>query len=170
MPEAAEILTEALGRPIAFADTDRTGPAVQQGDGVDARVVRERRLQRRHRWPGTRVRPPTHEAPRLGTAPRAARWALKRENPRRDCMKAIRLLEFGGQLVFDDVPTPAIARDEVLVKVKSTTVNHVDLVKTSGAVRQIFPINLPWIPGHEISGVIKKIGVDYSAFMLGCAS
>ena len=39
-------------------------------------------------------------------------------------MKAIRLLEYGGQLVFDDVPAPAIARDEILVKVGSTTVNH----------------------------------------------
>ena len=29
-------------------------------------------------------------------------------------MKAVRLLEYGGQLVFDDVPTPTIARDEIL--------------------------------------------------------
>ena len=29
-------------------------------------VVRARRLQRRHHWPGTRVRPRAHEAPRLG--------------------------------------------------------------------------------------------------------
>jgi hypothetical protein len=28
-------------------------------------------------------------------------------------MKAVRLLEYGGQLVFNDVPTPTIARDEV---------------------------------------------------------
>jgi len=30
-------------------------------------------------------------------------------------MKAVRLLEYGGELVFDEVPTPAIARDEILV-------------------------------------------------------
>ena len=42
-------------------------------------------------------------------------------------MKAVRLLEYGGQLVFNDVPTPAIAPDEILVKVKSTAVNHLDL-------------------------------------------
>ena len=39
-------------------------------------------------------------------------------------MKAVRLLEYGGSLVFNDVPTPTIARDEILVKVKSTAVNH----------------------------------------------
>jgi hypothetical protein len=29
-------------------------------------------------------------------------------------------LEYGGQLVLDEVPTPTIARDEILVKIKST--------------------------------------------------
>jgi NADPH:quinone reductase-like Zn-dependent oxidoreductase len=48
-------------------------------------------------------------------------------------MKAVRLLEYGGQLVSDDVPAPAIAGDEILVKIKSTAVNHLDLVKASGA-------------------------------------
>jgi hypothetical protein len=28
-------------------------------------------------------------------------------------MKAVRLLEYGGQLVFNDVPTPTIAPDEI---------------------------------------------------------
>jgi NADPH:quinone reductase-like Zn-dependent oxidoreductase len=84
-------------------------------------------------------------------------------------MKAIRLLEYGGQLVFNDVPTPTIARDEVLVKVKSTAVNHLDLVKASGTVRQIFPINLPWIPGHEFSGFVERIGSDLTTYAQGDA-
>src|SRR5258708_4453506 len=112
---------------------------------------RARRLQRRHPRPGGRGRPRAPEAPPLGTPPRAT-------DSRRARMKAVRLLEFGGQLVFDDVPTPTIARDEILVKIKSTTVNHVDLVKASGTIRQIFPIDLPWIPGHEFSGVVEHVG------------
>jgi NADPH:quinone reductase-like Zn-dependent oxidoreductase len=84
-------------------------------------------------------------------------------------MKAVRLLEYGGQLVFNDVPTPTIARDEILVKIKSTTVNHVDLVKASGAVRQILPIDLPWIPGHECSGIVEQIGSDVAAYAPGDA-
>jgi NADPH:quinone reductase-like Zn-dependent oxidoreductase len=84
-------------------------------------------------------------------------------------MKAIRLLEFGGQLVFDDVPAPAIARDEVLVKIKSTAVNHIDLVKASGTLRQVLPIDLPWIPGHEFSGIIEQVGSDVAAYFPGDA-
>ena len=84
-------------------------------------------------------------------------------------MKAVRLLEYGGQLVFNDVPTPTIARDEILVKIKSTAVNHLDLVKASGAARQIFPLDLPWIPGHEFSGVVEQIGSDVTACAPGDA-
>src|SRR5690242_2994903 len=84
-------------------------------------------------------------------------------------MKAVRLLEYGGQLVFNDVPTPTIARDEMLVKIKSTAVNHLDLVEASGRARQILPIDLPWIPGHEFSGVVEQIGSDVAAWSPGDA-
>src|SRR5713226_2117378 len=84
-------------------------------------------------------------------------------------MKAVRLLEYGGPLVLDDVPTPTIARDEILVKIKSAAVNHLDLVKASGTARQILPIDLPWIPGHEFSGVVEQIGSDVTAYAPGDA-
>lgn len=84
-------------------------------------------------------------------------------------MKAVRLLEYGGQLVFNDVPTPTIARDEILVKIKSTAVNHLDLVKASGTARQILPIDLPWIPGHEFSGTVEQIGSDVAVYAPGDA-
>jgi NADPH:quinone reductase-like Zn-dependent oxidoreductase len=71
--------------------------------------------------------------------------------------------------VFNEVPAPAISRDEILVKVKSTAVNHIDLVKASGKVRQILPIDLPWIPGHEFSGVVEQIGSDVAAYAPGDA-
>ena len=84
-------------------------------------------------------------------------------------MKAVRLLEYGGQLVFNDVPTPTIARDEILVKIRSTAVNHLDLVEASGTARQILPIDLPRIPGHEFSGVVEQIGSDVEGWAPGDA-
>ena len=84
-------------------------------------------------------------------------------------MKAVRVLEYGGQLVFNEVPTPTIARDEILVKAKSAAVNHLDLVKASGMMRQMLPIDLPWIPGHEFSGVVEQIGSDVAEWAPGDA-
>jgi NADPH:quinone reductase-like Zn-dependent oxidoreductase len=84
-------------------------------------------------------------------------------------MQAVRLLEYGGQLAFNDVPAPTIARDEILVKIRSTAVNHLDLVEASGTARQVFPVDLPWIPGHEFSGVVEQIGSDVAACAPGDA-
>jgi len=84
-------------------------------------------------------------------------------------MKAVRLLEYGAQPVFTDVPTPVIARDEILVRVKSTAVNHIDLVKASGTIRQVLPIDLPWIPGHEFSGVVEHVGAAIASWAPGDA-
>lgn len=84
-------------------------------------------------------------------------------------MKAVSVLAYGGPLVFNDVPTPTIASDEILVKIRSTAVNHLDLVKASGTARQILPIDLPWIPGHEFSGVVEQIGGDVAAWAPGDA-
>jgi len=85
-------------------------------------------------------------------------------------MKAVRVVEWGGPLAFTDVPLPAIGRDEILVKVKCTAVNHLDLVKASGTATQIFPIDLPWIPGHEFSGIVEKSGSDVTAWAPGDAA
>jgi NADPH:quinone reductase-like Zn-dependent oxidoreductase len=84
-------------------------------------------------------------------------------------MKAVRLFQYGGNLVLDDAPTPPITQDQILVKIKSAAVNHVDLVEASGAARQIFPLNLPWIPGREFSGVVDQVGGDVTAFASGDA-
>ncbi len=84
-------------------------------------------------------------------------------------MKAIRLWEYGGQLMFNEVPKPVIARDEILVKVRSTAVNHLDLVESSGTLKQILPIDLPWIPGHEFSGIVEQVGSDVAMYAPGDA-
>src|SRR5579872_4682084 len=67
------------------------------------------------------------------------------------------------------LPTPTITRDEILVKIRSTAVNHLDLIEASGTARQVLPIDLPWIPGHEFSGVVEQIGSDVAAYAPGDA-
>jgi NADPH:quinone reductase-like Zn-dependent oxidoreductase len=84
-------------------------------------------------------------------------------------MKAIRLYEYGGKLTVADVTIPTVKEDEVLVKVKNTAVNHLDTVEASGFARAVFPIQLPWIPGHEFSGIVKETGKSVGSFKAGDA-
>ena len=50
-------------------------------------------------------------------------------------------------------------RDEILVKIRSTAVNHLDRVNAQGAARQILPIDLPLIPGHEFQGWSNRLAI-----------
>ena len=71
-------------------------------------------------------------------------------------MKAIRFHQHGGPevLKYEDVPDPVLRKDQVLVRVKSCALNHLDLF-----VREGVPgVPLPQIPGSDISGDIAEVG------------
>src|SRR5258707_12855625 len=59
-----------------------------------------------------------HGAASLNLAPCGDDWAELRG----DVMKAVRLWEYGGKLVFNEGPTPAIPSDEIRVQVRITAV------------------------------------------------
>lgn len=83
-------------------------------------------------------------------------------------MKAIILYEHGGpeKLTYKlDFPEPTIGADEVLVKVKSTGVNRVDLVVRDGYPGITIP--MPHIPGGDISGTVAQLGSNVQGFTVG---
>ena len=71
-------------------------------------------------------------------------------------MKAVRIHEFGGPEVlrYEDVSDPKPRKDQVLIRVKSCAMNHLDLW-----VRKGLPgVKLPHILGSDISGEIVEVG------------
>ena len=84
-------------------------------------------------------------------------------------MKAIVLKAYGGpeQLAYEEVPMPEAGPKQVVVRIKATSLNPVDLKRASGAMRQAFPVSFPFIPGGDFSGVIEQIGPQVSALRVG---
>ncbi len=73
-------------------------------------------------------------------------------------MKAIRIHQHGdpGVLRIDNLDVPAIKGNEVLIKIKSAALNHLDLW-----VRKGLPgISLPIIMGSDGAGIIESVGND----------
>jgi len=71
-------------------------------------------------------------------------------------MKAIRIHEQGGVevLQIEDLPIPEIESDEVLIRVKTAALNHLDLW-----VRRGIPgVPLPIIMGSEAAGEVIRVG------------
>lgn len=80
-------------------------------------------------------------------------------------MKAIRLHEFGGPEVlrYEDIPDPRPRKDQVLVRVKACSLNHLDLW-----VRKGLPgVKLPHILGSDIAGEVAEIGEYITSFNPG---
>lgn len=85
-------------------------------------------------------------------------------------MKAIVLSGFGGteNLVITNLPTPDIADNEVLIKVKAIGINPIDIKTRKGkgmalALKDMHPIILGW----DVSGTILKTGSKVTLFKTG---
>ena len=73
-------------------------------------------------------------------------------------MKAARLHEYGKPLVLEDVPVPDIQPDEILVQVKAGGMCRSDVQLVDGYFRKYVDIPTPITLGHEITGVVHKLG------------
>ncbi len=67
-------------------------------------------------------------------------------------------------LVFTDVPAPTAANGEVLIRVSYCGVCRTDLHVIEG---ELVPQKSPVIPGHQVIGVVEKLGSGSSRFSLG---
>jgi len=68
-------------------------------------------------------------------------------------------------LVLDEVPTPNVAADEVLVEVAAAGVNRADLMQRQGFYPP--PPGSSAYPGLEVSGTISALGSDVTGWSVG---
>lgn len=85
-------------------------------------------------------------------------------------MKAIQYKAFGGSDVIAEVeiPTPLIRNEnEVLIRVKAASVNPLDMKIRAGFLQQIRPVEMPFIPGSDLAGVVVGTGQGVGKFTIG---
>lgn len=66
-----------------------------------------------------------------------------------------------------ELPEPSIKDDEVLIEIYAAGVNQLDSKIKGGEFKLILPYKLPLVLGHDIAGVITKIGLKVSKFNVG---
>lgn len=71
-------------------------------------------------------------------------------------MKAIQISHIGGPevLKIEEVKIEQPKKDQALIRVEAAGINFIDIYQRRGT----YPINLPYIPGLEASGVIEAVG------------
>jgi NADPH2:quinone reductase len=73
-------------------------------------------------------------------------------------MRAIQISHTGGPEVLElrDVPTPAPAAGQALVRIEASGVNFIDTYYREGR----YPSPLPFIPGQEAAGTVEALGPE----------
>ena len=82
-------------------------------------------------------------------------------------MRAMVVREPGGPeaLVLEDIPPPPLRRNDVRIRVEACGVCFHDIVTRNGTLRR--GVEMPLIPGHEVSGIVESVGPDVRGFKSG---
>lgn len=85
-------------------------------------------------------------------------------------MRAVVLREHGGPEVLriEEVPSPQVGAEEILVSVAATALNRADLLQRLGLYPNPQPADLE-IPGLEFAGVVKHVGSRVTVWRPGDA-
>ncbi len=86
-------------------------------------------------------------------------------------MKAFLLDRYAKKsaLRLADIPIPELRDDEVLVQVHAAGVNQLDSKIRDGEFKLILPYRLPTALGHDVAGVVVKVGARVRRFEPGDA-
>ncbi len=86
-------------------------------------------------------------------------------------MKAVQINDFGDRkaLALNDIAIPTPAESEVLIKVKSASVNPVDWKIREGYLQPVLNHSLPLTLGWDVSGEIAAIGKNVNSLKVGDA-
>lgn len=84
-------------------------------------------------------------------------------------MRAITYSRHGGPDVLEltDLPTPKVAPDAVLVRVRAASVNPVDWKVRQGHLDGIIDTAFPVVPGWDVAGVVERVGLDTPELQVG---
>src|SRR6476660_4246918 len=84
-------------------------------------------------------------------------------------MKAFTLDRYGSadSMRAGDMPDPEPREDDVLVQIHAAGVNLLDSKIRNGELKRILPYRLPLILGHDVAGVVARVGSRVRRFQPG---
>lgn len=84
-------------------------------------------------------------------------------------MKAAIIRDYHTEIEIADIAAPELHDDSVLVAVHAASVNPIDYILQSGAMKDNIPLEFPHVMGFDVSGEIIALGKDVSGFKVGDA-
>jgi NADPH:quinone reductase len=95
---------------------------------------------------------------------------MQSEQPKKEeiePMRAITLESFDSGPTLQEIPTPQIAPNEVLVRVRASSVNPIDNAIASGMLKDMVEHEFPIVLGRDFAGVVEQAGSDVRSLSVG---
>jgi NADPH2:quinone reductase len=67
----------------------------------------------------------------------------------------------------EDLPTPQVGPDQLLVRVQASSVNPIDAFIAAGFLKDMVPHELPVLLGRDVAGLVEQVGADVIGFAAG---
>jgi NADPH2:quinone reductase len=84
-----------------------------------------------------------------------------------ETMRAIALESFDSDPALQEIATPQIAPNEVLVGVRASSVNPIDNAIASGMLKDMVEHEFPIVLGRDFAGVVEQAGSDVRGLSVG---
>ena len=65
------------------------------------------------------------------------------------------------------MPEPTIGDRDVLVRVRAASINPLDTMVRNGEFKQLLKYKPPFVLGHDVAGVVTRVGADVHGFTVG---
>ncbi|TGL17213.1 NADP-dependent oxidoreductase [Leptospira levettii] len=84
-------------------------------------------------------------------------------------MKAFQVIRYGKKekLVLSEIQEPIPKDNEVLVQVHASAINLLDSLIKNGDFKLFLPYKTPFTNGHDLAGIITKVGANVTQFKVG---
>ena len=83
-------------------------------------------------------------------------------------MKAFTVSRYGPDtLELSEVPEPSVGPRDVLVEVRAAGINPLDTMVRNGEFKRLLRYAPPFVLGHDVAGVVTRVGRDVSELAVG---
>ena len=84
-------------------------------------------------------------------------------------MKAYTINRYSREdkLQLVELPEPVVKENDVLIEVHSASINQLDVKLKDGEFKLLLPYKFPLILGHDVAGIVIKVGSKVSRYKVG---
>jgi NADPH:quinone reductase-like Zn-dependent oxidoreductase len=84
-------------------------------------------------------------------------------------MKAFTINRYSQEdkLQLVELPAPTVKENDVLIQIHAASIYQLDAKLKSGEFRLLLPYKFPLVLGHDVAGIVTKVGSKVSGFKVG---